>query len=56
MKLINLPIRERNNCSSGGDFRIMRHAEICQFDRFSLEINFKRARSCNNGIPRLGLS
>ena len=21
--------------------------EICQFDRFSLEINFKRARSCN---------
>ena len=37
-----------------GDFRVSRHAEICQFDRFSLEINFKRARSCNYGIPRLG--
>ena len=53
MKLINLLIRELDNCSLGGDFRVSRHAEICQFDRFSLEINFKRARSCNYGIPRL---
>ena len=29
------------------------HAEICQFDRVSLEINFKRARNCNYEIPRL---
>ena len=47
---------ERNNCSLGGDFRVSYHAEICQFDRFSLETNFKRARSCNYGIPRLGSS
>ena len=40
MKLINLLFRERNNCSLGGDFRISRHAEIRQFDRFSLEIKF----------------
>ena len=53
MKLINLLIRELDNCSLGGDFRVSCHAEICQFDRFSLEINFKRARSCNYGIPRL---
>ena len=53
MKLINLLIRELENCSLGGDFRVSRHAEICQFNRFSLEINFKRARSCNYGIPRL---
>ena len=53
MKLINLLIRELNNCSLGGDFRVSRHAEICQFDRFSLESNFERARSCNYGIPRL---
>ena len=53
MKLINLLIRELDNCSLGGDFRVSRHAEICQFDRFSLEINFKRARSCNYGIPAL---
>ena len=53
MKLINLLIRELENCSLGGDFRVSRHAEICQFDRFSLEINFKRAHSCNYGIPRL---
>ena len=33
-----------------------RHAEICQFDCFSLEINFKIACSCNYGIPRLGSS
>ena len=46
MKLINLLIRELDNYSLGGDFRVSRHAEICQFDRFSLEINFKRARSC----------
>ena len=25
-----------------------------QFDRFSLEIDFKRARGSNYGIPRLG--
>ena len=53
MKLINLLIRELDNRSLGSDFRVWRHAEICQFDRFSLEINFKRARSCNYGIPRL---
>ena len=49
----NFLINELNNCSLGGDFRVSRHAEICKFDRFSLEINFKRARSCNYGIPRL---
>ena len=53
MKLINLLIREFNNCSLGSDFRALRHAEICRFDRSSLEINFKRARGCNYGIPRL---
>ena len=53
MKLINLLIMELNNCSSGGDFRVLYHAEICQFERFSSEINFNRARSCNYGIPRL---
>ena len=53
MKLINLLIRELENCSLLGDFRVSCHAEICQFDRLSLEINFKRARSCNYGIPRL---
>ena len=35
----------------GGDFGVSRHAEICQFDRFSLEINFKRVRSFNYEIP-----
>ena len=53
MKLINLLIKELNNCSLGGDFRVLHHAEICRFSRFSLEINFKRARSYNYGIPRL---
>ena len=53
MKLINLLIKELDKCSFGGDFRVSRHAEICQFDRSSLEINFKRARSCNYGIPIL---
>ena len=53
MKLMNLLIRELNNCSLRGNFRVSHNAEICQFDRFSLEINFKRARSCNYGIPRL---
>ena len=53
MKLINLLIRELENCSLGGDFLVSRHAEICQFDRFSSEVNFKRARSCNYGISRL---
>ena len=49
-------MRELDNCSLAGDFRVWRPTEICQFDRFSLEINFKRARSCNYGIPRLGSS
>ena len=53
LKLINLLITELENCSLGGNFRVSRHAGICQFDRFSSEINFKRARSCNHGIPRL---
>ena len=56
MKLINLLIRELDNYGLGGDFRSSRHAEICPFGRFSLEINFKRARSCNYGIPRMGSS
>ena len=38
MNLINFLIRERNNCSVGGDFRVSHHAEMCQFDRLSLEI------------------
>ena len=41
MKLINLLIRELNNYSLGDDFRVSRHAEICQFDCLSLEINSK---------------
>ena len=53
MKLINLLIRKLDNCSLVGDFRVSSHAEICQFDLFSLEINFKRVHSCNYGIPRL---
>ena len=53
MKLINMLIRELDNCSLGVNFRVSLHAEICQFNRFSLEINFKRAHSCNYGIPRL---
>ena len=53
MKLINLLL---DNCSLGGDFRVSRHAEICQFDRFSLEINIKRARSYNYGTLKLDLS
>ena len=52
MNLINLLIREPNNCSLGGDFQVSHHAEICQFDRFS----FKRARSRNYWNPRLGSS
>ena len=36
MKLINLLIRELNNCSLGGNFRVSSHAEICQYDHFSL--------------------
>ena len=54
MKLIKLLIRELHHSSLRGDFRVSRPAEIFQFDRFSLEINFKRARSCNYGVPRLG--
>ena len=53
MKLINLLIKELDNCSLGSDSRVSRHAEICPFYRFSFEINFKRARGCNYGIPRL---
>ena len=45
MKLINLLIRELHNSSLGRDFRALRHSEICQFDRFLLEINLKSARS-----------
>ena len=41
MKLINMLIREVNNCNLWGDFRVLHHAEICQLDRFSLEINLK---------------
>ena len=54
MKLINLLIRELHHSSLRGDFRVSCPAEIFQFDRFSSEINFKRARSCNYGVPRLG--
>ena len=56
MKLINLLIRELNNYSLGDDFRVSHHAEICQFDRVSLETNFKKACSCDYGIPRLASS
>ena len=56
MKLINLLIMGLNNCSLGDDFLVSHHAEMCQFDRFSLEINFKRACSCDYGILRLGSS
>ena len=55
MKLINLLIRELHHCSLRGDFQVSRPAKIFQFDRFFKEINFKRARGCNYGIPRLGL-
>ena len=41
IKLINLLIRELENFSSWGDFQVSRRAEICQFDRFPLEINSK---------------
>ena len=51
VKLIKLLIRKLNNCSLGGDFRVSPQAEIWQFDRFSLEINLKRARSCNYEFP-----
>ena len=54
IKLINLLIRELHHCSLRGDFRVSRPAEIFQFDRFPLKINFKRACNCNYGIPRLG--
>ena len=55
MNLINLLTRVLNNCSLGEDFRVSRHAEICQVDLF-LKINVKGARSCNYAIPRLGSS
>ena len=54
MKLINLLIRELHHSGLRGDFRVSHPAEIFQFHRFSLEINFKRARSCNYRVPRLG--
>ena len=38
--MVNVLIRELNDCSLGGDFQVMRHAEICQFDCISLEIKF----------------
>ena len=41
MKLINLLIRELNNCSLGDDFRVTSQADICRLDRFSLEIDSK---------------
>ena len=41
MKLIDLLIKEVNNCRLGGDFRVSHYAKICQFDRLSLEINSK---------------
>ena len=53
MKLINLLVRELNNCSLRSDFRVSRHAKICQFDIFSSEINFKKACTCNYEIPKL---
>ena len=56
MKLINLLIRELNKYILGDDFRVSHCAEICQFDGLSLDNNFKRARSCNYEIPRLGSS
>ena len=56
MKLINLLVRELNNCSLGDDFRVMSQADICQLDRFSLEIDFKRASSYNYGIPSMSSS
>ena len=56
MKLIKLLIRELENCSLWGNSQVSCHAEICQFDRFPLEINFKRACSCNYRTPRMGSS
>ena len=57
-KLINLLIKELNNCSLGAisESRAMPKYELSQFHRFSIEINFKRARDCNYGITRLGSS
>ena len=46
-------IRDLNNCSLGGDFRVSLHNAICEFDQFSLETHFKRDSSCNYGSPRL---
>ena len=51
IKLINLLMRELDNCSLASDFRVSRHAEICQFDRFSLEA--RPCNFCNYVIPRL---
>ena len=39
-----LNLKDHFSVSLRGDFLVSHHAEICQFDRFSLEINFKRAR------------
>ena len=54
MKMINFLIKQLSNCSLRDDFRVTSHADICQLDRFSLEIDFKRTRSCNYGIPQTG--
>ena len=74
MKLINLLIRELNNCifesramhfsttpSISNElyeylFNRLYKKDICQFYCFSSEINFKRVRSYNYGIPILGSS
>ena len=34
MKLINLLIKDLDNCSLGGYFRVSRHAKICQLIAF----------------------
>ena len=41
MKLMDLLIREANNCRLGGNFRVSHYAKLYQFDRLSLEINSK---------------
>ena len=59
MKLINLLIRELNNCNLGGDFRVSNLAEVSQFDSFSSETRNSfpsdAPRACNypRRIPQL---
>ena len=43
--------RKLNNCSLGSNIRVSSHAKVCQVDRFSPDINFKGAHSCNYEIP-----